>query len=192
MLGQRDQNSRSHGCYSLHAVPSRQEQYATSRGTDLASRFGSLVHYHALAPHSFGVDNRSKSGTLFQFETRVHGAVHFARGSSARGFAVSFLVRQSVALCGVRLSWVHYRGRSARRLPIAITRSPKLANDRSVSIQRFFPQSPECFGRTRQRPILRPRPIVRCAPPKCISLEIGIGQAMLSPRSSEKSSSVTA
>lgn len=50
-------------------------------------------------------------------------------------------------------------------------------NNRSARSIRFFHQSPECFGRIRQRQTLRPRPIVRCVLPRCISRATAIGPA---------------
>jgi hypothetical protein len=189
-LGQIDhRTSRSHGCYSLHAVPSRQEQYATSEGTYLASRFGSLVHCHAVVPGSFGVDNRSKFGTLYQFETRVHGTVHFARGSSARGFAVSLRVRQSVALCGVRLSWVQYQERR-RRAPSK--QSGHLAGAPTKWSETSFPKLLQRFGRRTQLRTSRRCAAAACARPNAISAVSANGLATRSPRSLEKFSSVTA
>lgn len=128
MLGQRDHRiSHSHDRCSLHAVPSRQEQYATSGEGDCASRFCAALHQGTRRPHSFGVDNFFGAVVLSHPETGV------ARGSSATSFApvppvaarssqacrpmIGNRQVQFVALCnGVRVSCVlctadHLRGR---------------------------------------------------------------------------------
>lgn len=89
-----------------------------------------------------------------------------------------------------RSSWVQYQGRRASARAEPNTRLPIRANNRSVKSIRYFHQSLECFGQSRRRPILRLRPIVRCAPQKCISQAIANGQAMRSLRSSLKFSNV--
>lgn len=188
-LGQIDHRiPHSHGCCSLLCCPSQQEQYATSWGTSWASRFCALLHYRSVHPGFFGVDKRSNPGTLLQFETLVHGAVHFARGSSARGFAVSSQVQQSVAFAfGGFVSCVHHRGRRGRAPSKPNVQSSTTMNNCSVT---RFPQSPKHFGHQKQQRISPLPPIVRCAPRSSISPASESGPATRSQRSFPKFSSV--
>lgn len=86
-------------------------------------------------------------------------------------------------------SCVHYRVSRAPRLS---KQAEQHSNKRSVKSIRSFLQSPECFGRTRQRRTSRLRPIVRSVLRNFGSPASVNGPAMPSPRSWLKFSSVTA
>lgn len=177
----------SHGCCSLSCCPSQQEQHAISRSAARASRFGWDWHHHTLSPRSFGVDNRSRPGTL------VHNGT-FARGSSARRCACSRpaqaklprdldLDQQSVAFVW-GASCLQYRGRSARRQrnsTAEICGTPKKASVQS------FPTSPECFGRRAQPQRSRRLRTAAFAMSSFTSPASKNGQAMPSRSSSAKS-----
>lgn len=140
------------------------------------------------APRS-GYDNRVRSTALvtvsFSRTLSASAGRQSARGGIRTGVSVF------VALFGAS-SWFEYRRRRVSARAKANERSPTFPNNRSVRSIQSFPQSPECFGRTRQRPISRLRPIVRCVQPRCISPATVSGRAMLWPPSSPRCFAATA
>ena len=103
----------------------------------------------------------------------------------ARSVRVTFSSLLVFVALGLR-SWVHHQRFHGLEPVKANARLSSIPNNRSVRTDRSFLQSPECFGRTRLRLILRLRPIVRCVRPRCIWPVIASGRAMRSPRSSVK------
>lgn len=120
-----------------------------------------------------------------------------SQGGTSRGCSSNARLARSksssVPVCvALRVaSWVHYREPRGEREQHTIQRSPRLPNNRSYLSDRCFLQSPEHFGRARQRLTLRLRPIVRCVQPRCISLVSEIGQATRSRQSFPKFSNDT-
>lgn len=131
---------------------------------------------------------------LFRFGTRAHGEIRFARASSARDSAVSFLVRQSVAFAfGGFVSCVHHQGRSTRSPAKPPVR--KVGRPTDLSATHFPTSASSSFGRKTRR-LISLRPLrnsaaspARSEPRNDISAATAIGRATRRPQSSPKSSS---
>jgi hypothetical protein len=85
-------------------------------------------------------------------------------------------------------SWRHYREFRDRNIRKSDGRLSATMNNCS---DRYFPKSPEHFGRIKQLPILPLSPIVRCARPSFIWPASANGRATPSPPSSPKFYPVT-
>lgn len=132
---------------------------------------------------------RVHAGALMPARTIIKNSTIATRISRTRVISnSSFSVLRRVGVC----SCVLYRGSSARKPSKANDHLASAPNNRSVKTQRSFLQSPECFGPTRQRLILRLRSIVRCAPRSFGSPANANGPAMRSLQSSKKFSIGTA
>lgn len=120
----------------------------------------------------------------------LSGEFHYYTTAGQVQPPVDHLLRQLSAYFG-GLSWAFYCRFRPRNKVKAGAHLPGAANNRSVRLDQYFLQSPECFGRARQPLIWRLRSIVRCVQPRCISAANENGPATQSPRSSLKSSPVT-
>lgn len=163
----------AHGCCSLLAARWQREKHATTYVNFPTQIFHTSVALRCDG-NSQGFAPASRTG--FSRENRARGEMRLT--------SKLVLLRMSG---GVPCTEHCRSAESAREKQSEQTFGP--TNNCSVP---FFPMSRERFGRARQRrtsPLLRAAPN---APQNFISQVSAIGQAMRSPRSSAKSSSVTA
>lgn len=156
-----------------------------------------------LSPGFLGKDCRTcgpSGGLNFRPSQNIHCLVALAprcpnAGPARHGVPqIERFEFQISLLCVLRMgvaSWGQYQRFRVRSKSKPNERLSKPTNKRSWPSDRCFLQSPERFGRSRQRRILRHAPIVRCVPLNSTSAVNAIGPATQSPPSFQKFSDVT-